>query len=428
MSANSELQARRNAAIPRGVATAYPVFAERAEGSELWDRDGKRFIDFAGGIAVLNTGHRHPKVIAAVKDQLDAFTHTAFQIVPYEPYVALCERLNRIAPISGEKKSLLFSTGAEAVENAIKIARAYTGRTNVIAFTGSFHGRTLMASALTGKVAPYKKKFGPMPSGVWHAPFPVPQFGVSVADSLRAIDYLFRADVDPVNVAAFIIEPVQGEGGFHPAPTELLEGLRKLCDEHGILLIADEVQTGFARTGRMFGIEHSGVEPDLMTVAKSLAGGFPLSGVVGKAEVMDAPDPGGLGGTYAGSPLACAAALAVLDVIEEEKLVERANLLGDRIKGDLQRIAQRNDTVAMSAIRGPGAMVAFDVVKARGGDEPDAEATRRVTAAALAEGLVLLSCGVHANTIRILMPLTISDELLDEGMARLEKALVAANA
>ncbi len=427
MSSNAELQARRVAAVARGVATANPVFAVRAEGSELWDEDGRRYIDFAGGIAVLNTGHRHPKVIAAVKKQLDAFTHTAFQIVPYEPYIEVCERLNQMAPISGPKKSLLFSTGAEAVENAVKIARAYTGRTNVIAFSGSFHGRTLMASALTGKVAPYKKKFGPMPAGVWHAPFPVPQFGISVADSLRAIEYLFRADVDPVNVAAFILEPVQGEGGFHPAPTELLEGLRKLCDQHGILLIADEVQTGFARTGKMFGIEHSGVEPDMITVAKSLAGGFPLSGVVGKAEVMDAPEPGGLGGTYAGSPLACVAALAVLDVIAEEGLVERANVLGERMKADLKRFAQRNDTVAMSSIRGPGAMIAFDVVKARGGEEPDADATKRVTAAALAEGLVLLSCGVHANTIRILMPLTISDEMLAEGMGKLEKALVAAN-
>jgi len=427
MSTNAALQARRNAAIPRGVATAYPVFAERAEGSELWDRDGKRFIDFAGGIAVLNTGHRHPKVIAAVKKQLDAFTHTAFQIVPYEPYIELCERLNEIAPFSGEAKSILFSTGAEAVENAIKIARASTGRTNVIAFSGAFHGRTLLGSALTGKVAPYKKKFGPMPGGIWHVPFPVPQFGVTVADSLRAIDYLFRADVDPVNVAAIIIEPVQGEGGFHPAPTELLEGLRRICDQHGILLIADEVQTGFARTGKMFGIEHSGVEPDIITIAKSLAGGFPLSGVVGRAVVMDAPEPGGLGGTYAGSPLACAAALAVLDVIAEEKLVERADTLGQKIKGELKRIAQRNDTVAMSSIRGPGAMVAFDVVKVRGGEEPDADATRRVTTAALAEGLVLLSCGVHANTIRILMPLTISDAHLDEGLAKLERALIVAN-
>jgi 4-aminobutyrate aminotransferase/(S)-3-amino-2-methylpropionate transaminase len=428
MTSNASLQSRRVAAIPRGVATAYPVFAKRAEGSEIWDVDDKRYVDFGGGIAVLNTGHRHPKVIAAVREQLDAFTHTAFQIVPYEPYIELCEKLNALAPFKGEAKSILFSTGAEAVENAVKIARAATGRTNVIAFTGAFHGRTLMTSALTGKVAPYKKKFGPMPAGIWHVPFPVAQLGTTVADTLKAIEYLFRADVDPVNVAAFIIEPVQGEGGFHPAPTELLEALRKLCDQHGILLIADEVQTGFARTGKMFGIENSGVEPDLLTIAKSLAGGFPLSGVIGRAEIMDAAEPGGLGGTYAGSPIACAAALAVLDVIAEEKLIDRANSLGDRIKGELARFAQRNDTVAMSAIRGPGAMVAFDIVKSRGSEEPDADATKRVTTAALAEGLVLLSCGVNANTIRILMPLTISDEILAEGLGKLEKALVAANA
>ena len=427
MSNNASLQSRRVAAVPRGVSTAYPVFAQHAEGSELWDADGRRFIDFAGGIAVLNTGHRHPKVIAAVREQLDHYTHTAFQIVPYEPYIALCERLNRIAPFKGEAKTILFSTGAEAVENAVKIARAYTGRTNVIAFSGAFHGRTLLGTALTGKVAPYKKKFGPMPGGIWHLPFPVPQHDVSVADSLKALEYLFRADVDPVNVAAIIIEPVQGEGGFHPAPTELLEALRKVCDQHGILLIADEVQTGFARTGKMFGIENSGVEPDLLTIAKSLAGGFPLSGVIGKAAIMDGPEPGGLGGTYAGSPIACAAALAVLDVIAEEKLIDRANTLGATMKSGLARISQRNDTVAMSAIRGPGAMIAFDVVKSRGGEEPDADATKRVTQAALAEGLVLLSCGVHANTIRLLMPLTISDAMLAEGMGKLEKALVAAN-
>lgn len=428
MTSNSSLQSRRVAAIPRGVSTANPVFAKRAEGSELWDVDGNRYIDFGGGIAVLNTGHRHPKVVAAVREQLEAFTHTAFQIVPYEPYVELCERLNALAPFKGPAKSILFSTGAEAVENAVKIARAATGRTNVIAFTGAFHGRTLMTSALTGKVAPYKKKFGPMPAGIWHVPFPMAQDGVTVADTLKAIEYLFRADVDPVNVAAFIIEPVQGEGGFHPAPVELLEALRKLCDQHGILLIADEVQTGFARTGKMFGIENSGVEPDLVTIAKSLAGGFPLSGVIGRAEIMDAPEPGGLGGTYAGSPLACAAALAVLDVIAEEKLIDRANALGDRMKGELTRFAQRNDTVAMSSIRGPGAMIAFDIVKSRGSQEPDADATKRVTQAALAEGLILLSCGVYANTIRLLMPLTISDEILAEGMAKLERALVAANA
>jgi 4-aminobutyrate aminotransferase/(S)-3-amino-2-methylpropionate transaminase len=428
MAENASLQSRRVAAIPRGIGTAFPIFAQRAEGSELWDAEGRRYIDFAGGIAVLNTGHRHPKVIEAVRRQLDAFTHTAFQVVAYEPYIELCEKLNAIAPFSGEAKSILFSTGAEAVENAVKIARAATGRPGVIAFSGAFHGRTTLTMALTGKVAPYKKKFGISPPGIYHAPFPCEDHGVSVADTLRALEVLFRADIDPVNVAAIIIEPVQGEGGFLPAPDELLQALRRICDQHGIVLIADEVQTGFARTGKMFGIENSGVEPDLITIAKSLAGGFPLSGVVGRAAIMDAAEPGGLGGTYAGSPIACAAALAVLDVIAEEKLIERANTIGARIKGALAKSAQRNDTVAIASIRGPGAMVAFDIVKRRGTAEPDADATKKVTTAALSEGLILLSCGVNANTVRILNPLTISDALLDEGLAMLERALIAANA
>lgn len=316
MTDNASLQSRRVAAIPRGVGNAFPVFAERAQNAEVWDVEGKRYVDFAGGIAVLNTGHRHPKVMAAVRDQLDKFTHTCFQVLAYEPYVALAERLNALAPFKGEAKTIFFSTGAEAVENSIKIARAATGRPGVIAFTGAFHGRTMMTMSLTGKVAPYRKKFGPGVPGVYHLPFPAD--GVTVQESLRALEFLFRADIEPGQVAAIIIEPVQGEGGFHPAPVELLEALRKICDDHGIVMIVDEIQTGFARTGKMFGIEVSGVQPDLITVAKSLAGGFPLSGVVGKAAIMDAAEPGGLGGTYAGSPIACAAALAVLDVIEEE--------------------------------------------------------------------------------------------------------------
>ena len=422
---NTDLQNRRTAAVPRGIATAYPRFAARAENAEIWDVDGNRYVDFAGGIAVLNTGHRHPRVIEAVKRQLDAYTHTAFQILPYEPYVEVCERLAAMAPID-DAKAILFSTGAEAVENAVKIARAATGRPGVIAFTGGFHGRTSLTMALTGKVAPYKIKFGISPAGVYHVPFPVPQHGTTVEQSLKALDYLFRADIGPDNVAAIIIEPVQGEGGFHPAPADLLRELRALCDTHGILLIADEVQTGFARTGRMFGIEHSGVRPDLMTVAKSMAGGFPLSGVVGRAGVMDAAEPGGLGGTYAGSPVACAATLAVMDVIADEKLVERATIIGDRIRKRLEAIAVRNDTVPVAAIRGPGAMVAFDIVAEGGGSTPDADATRRTCQAALDAGLVLLSCGVYGNTIRILNPLTISDAILDEGLDKLETALKAA--
>ncbi|HUG63368.1 MAG TPA: 4-aminobutyrate--2-oxoglutarate transaminase [Methylomirabilota bacterium] len=426
MSLNADLLARRTAAIPRGVATAYPVFAAKAENAELWDVEGRRFVDFAGGIAVLNTGHRHPKVIKAVSDQLAAYTHTCFQVTPYEPYVALAERLNARAPFKGPAKTIFLTTGAEAAENAVKIARAATGRSAVIAFAGGFHGRTMMTMALTGKVLPYKKKFGPMPGDVYHVPFPVADHGVTTADSLKALEFLFRADVEPSRVAAIMIEPVQGEGGFYEAPTELLTALRSICDQHGILLIADEVQTGFARTGKLFAMEHSGVEPDLVTMAKSLAGGFPLSGVLGKAEVMDAAEPGGLGGTYAGSPIACVAALAVLDVIEEEGLCARADAMGERIKARLRAIASRNDVVAMTGIRGPGAMIGFDIVKSRGTYEPDADATKRVTTAALDQGLILLSCGVFSNAIRILAPLTADDAVLDEGMDKLEAALIAA--
>ncbi len=423
MPANADLLARRIAAVPRGVATAAPVFAARAENSEIWDEEGRRYIDFAGGIAVLNTGHRHPKVIAAAKAQLDLYTHTAFQVLAYEPYIRLAERLNALAPFAGPAKTIFFTTGAEAAENAVKIARAATGRSAVISFTGGFHGRTMMGMALTGKVAPYKRQFGPMPGEVFHVPFPIAHHGVSVADSLRALEFLFKADVEPERTAAIMLEPVQGEGGFYEAPAELLQALRRLCDTHGMLLIDDEVQSGFARTGKMFAIEHSGVEPDLVAVAKSLAGGFPLAGVIGKAAIMDAADPGGLGGTYAGSPVACAAALAVLDVIEEEGLCERADLIGARMKTRLEAMSRRNDLAPIAAIRGPGAMIGFEVVKDRGGVEPDPEATKRLTAKALDHGLILLSCGVYANTIRLLMPLTISDHLLEEGLDCLEAAL-----
>jgi len=426
MSANADLLRRRQAAVPRGVSVALPVFADRAENAELWDVEGRRFIDFAGGIAVLNTGHRHPKVLAAVQAQLDRFTHTAFQVAPYEPSIALAERLNALAPFKGPAKTVLFTTGAEAVENAVKIARVATGRSGVIAFAGAFHGRTLMTMALTGKVVPYKKHAGPMPPQVYHLPFPVAEHGVSVADTLRALDQLFRADIEPEQVAAIIFEPVQGEGGFYPVPPELAMALREVCDKHGIKLIVDEVQAGFGRTGKLFGVEHLGIEPDLITMAKSLAGGFPLSGVLGRAELMDAVEPGGLGGTYGGNPMACAAALAVLDVIAEEKLLARADAVGARIKARLEQIAARNDVVPMTAIRGPGAMIGFDIVKSRGAYEPDAEAAKRVTSAALEEGLILLSCGVYANAIRILVPLTAPDAVLDEGLDMLERALAKA--
>ena len=425
MSTNADLLARRTSATPRGVSVATQVFIDKAENAEIWDVEGNRFIDFAGGIAVLNTGHRHPKVIKAVKDQLDRFTHACFQVTAYEPYVELAERLNRLAPFSGEAKTIFLTTGAEAVENSIKIARAATGRTAVICFTGAFHGRTLLTMAMTGKVLPYKKSFAPLPAEVYHLPFPIPHYGVTVEDSLKALQFLFKADVEPERTAAIIVEPVQGEGGFHAVPPELMRALRTICDEHGIVLIVDEVQAGFGRTGKMFGVEHTGVEPDLITVAKSLAGGFPLSGVIGRKEIMDAAAPGGLGGTYAGSPIACAAALAVLDVIEEEKLLERANTLGARVTARLESFARRNDIEPIGHIRGLGSMIAFDLVKERGSDEARSEAGA-LTAKALKGGLVLLSCGIYGETISLLYPLTISEAHLDEGLDILESALKTA--
>ncbi len=423
MTANEELLARRNAAVPRGVAVAMSFFAERAENAELWDVEGRRFIDFAGGIAVLNTGHRHPKVMAAVNEQLQRFTHTCYQVVPYEPYVALAEKLNALAPGKEAKKTIFLTTGAEAIENAVKIARAATGRPAVISFAGGFHGRTTMAMALTGKVQPYKAGFGAMPGSVYHAPFPNKMHGISVEQSLAGIQQLFKADVDPALVAAILIEPVQGEGGYYVAPFELLQALRKLCDEHGILLISDEVQTGFARTGKMFAIEHSGVVPDLIATAKSLAGGFPLSAVVGKAEIMDKVNPGGLGGTYAGSPIGCAAGLAVIQAIEEEGLLARSTAVGEKLSGRLVEMARRNRFSCIGEVRHLGGMVAFELVKDRATNTPDPDLTRKLAQTAAANGLILLSCGIYANVIRIMVPLTASDAILDEGLDKLEASL-----
>jgi len=425
MKTNAELIARRENAVPKGIATAAPIYADRAENSTLWDVEGRRFIDFAGGIAVLNTGHCHPKVITAANEQMQRLTHSAFQVAAYEPYVALCERLNALSPINGKAKTILFSTGAEAVENAVKIARAATNRSGIIAFSGGFHGRTMMTMALTGKVVPYKGAFGPMPAEVYHAPFPIARYGIDVHASLNALTHLFRADIAPERVAAIIIEPVQGEGGFHAAPVELMLALRKICDQHGIMLIADEVQTGFGRTGKLFAIEHSEIAPDIVVAAKSLAGGFPLSAVIGRADVMDSVGPGGLGGTYSGSPIACAAALAVLDVIEDEDLLARSVELGVRVKQRLNKFAANSNLRPMDSIRGLGSMVAFDLVTKTGGNTPDAAAAKAVTAKAFANGLILLSCGVSGETIRLLYPLTISDETLNEGLDMLKNALGA---
>jgi 4-aminobutyrate aminotransferase len=422
MSAASALAARHKGAVPRGVATK-DLYVARAENSELWDVNGRRYVDFAAGIAVLNTGHRHPDVMAAVRAQTEAFTHTCFHVAPYESYIGLAERLNGLTPGNFDKKTMLVTTGAEAVENAVKIARAATGRSAIVAFNGSFHGRTMMGMALTGKVVPYKKGFGPLPAEVYHAPYPKTYHGIEVKRALSGVRDLFLSDVDPARVAAFIVEPVQGEGGFYIAPPEFLRGLREICDQHGILLIADEIQTGIARTGRMFAIEYAGVVPDLVTMAKGLGGGFPLAALTGRAEVMDAAGLGGLGGTYAGSPIGVAAAHAVLDVIEREKLCDRAIELGDLFRERLDNLAQRNEFSCIGDVRNLGAMIAVELVKDRHTREPNAALTSALVAKAQEKGLILLSCGVDANIIRILTPLTIPLKQAREGLDILEEAL-----
>jgi len=421
MSTNADLLARRDRAVARGVANMHNIYAERAENAEVWDVEGKRYIDFAGGIGVLNTGHRHPKVMAAVQEQIARYTHTCFQVLPYEPYVELAERLNQLAPGGGPNKTLFLTTGAEAVENAVKIARAYTGRSALIAFNGGYHGRTMMTLGLTGKVLPYKAGFGPFPAEIFHVPFPTKVHGVTAEQSLAALQNIFKFDVEPERVAAIIIEPVQGEGGFYVAPFDFLKKLRGLCDEHGILLISDEVQAGAGRTGKFFAIEHSGVVPDLITLAKSIAGGIPIAAVVGRADVMDSVGPGGLGGTYAGSPLGCAAALAVLDVFEEEGILERSLQVGEHLQKRLQAMADRMDCIG--DVRGLGAMVAMELFK--GGEQrlPDPDLAKQLVAAAAQRGLILLSCGIFGNTIRVLVPLTASDELVDEGLDIIESCL-----
>ena len=414
---------RRMTAVPRGVGNAFPLFPQRAENSEIWDVEGKRYIDFASGIAVLNVGHSHPKVDAAVAAQMESYQHLAFQVTPYEPYISLAERLNKLAPGRGKKKTILFSTGAEAVENAVKIARAHTGRSGVITFTGGFHGRTLLTMAMTGKVVPYKVGFGPMPGEVYHALYPIEYHGIKEDAALRSLESIFKSDIEPSRVAAIVIEPVLGEGGFYPAPASFLQRLRALCDEHGIVFVADEIQAGFARTGKMFSIEHSGVVPDLMTVAKSLGAGLPLSGVIGKAKIMDAPVPGGLGGTYGGNPVACAAAHAVLDIIEEEKLLERSVAIGRLLNHRFKALAKKPAGKAIGDIHGLGAMTAIELVKDRKLRVPDPELAKAVSQQAFDNGLILLSCGLYGNALRVLAPLTISDQTLNEGLDILENAL-----
>ncbi|HEY6086324.1 MAG TPA: 4-aminobutyrate--2-oxoglutarate transaminase [Burkholderiaceae bacterium] len=413
-SRNEQLMARKAAATPRGVGVMGSFFAERAQGAELWDVEGQRYIDFAGGIAVMNVGHGHPKVLAAIEAQLKRFTHTCYQVVPYEGYIALAEKLNQLTPGTHAKKTAFFSTGAEAIENAVKIARAHTKRGGVIAFGGAFHGRSMFAVALTGKVQPYKAGFGPFPPEIYHAPFPAE--GADLDETKKAVQHLFKADIEPSRVAAIVFEPVQGEGGFNVILPEAVQWLRALCDEHGIVLIADEIQTGFGRTGKLFAMEHFGVVPDLMTIAKSLAAGVPLSALTGRAEIMDAPAPGGLGGTYAGNPLAIAAAHAVIDVMTEEQLPARGARLGDQLKALLTGL--RPQVPQITDVRGLGAMVAVEFT--------DAEMAKRVQAEALKRRLILLTCGVDANVVRFLFPLSTSPDVFDEALGLLREALLAA--
>jgi 4-aminobutyrate aminotransferase/(S)-3-amino-2-methylpropionate transaminase len=426
MTTNEELQQRKNEVIARGFGNVVPVFTDHANNAEIWDVEGRRYIDFAGGIAVTGCGHSNPVITAAVKEQLDRFIHACAMVTPYDSMIRLAEELTEISPGTGDKKVTFVTTGAEAVENSIKIARAATGRRGVIAFQGGFHGRTIFALGLTGKNHPYKTLFGPFPNEIYHAPFPIPYHGVTVESSLAAIEALFASDIAAHDVAAMIVEPVLGEGGYYPAPREFLQALRRICDEHGIVFIDDEIQTGFARTGKMFGIEHAGVEPDLMTLAKGLAGGFPLAAVVGKAEIMDAPHPGGLGGTYAASPLGCVAGLAVLDVISKNALVRRAQQIGMLFNRRLSEL-QREHPLCIGEIRAErGAMVAVELVKDNNADQPNPELARTLVAAAARRGLLILPCGVRGNVIRFMPALTITDDLISEGLDILGACLVEA--
>lgn len=418
---NQQLHERRSKVIAQGMGALYPLYVEKAENAHVWDVDGNKYIDFAAGIAVTNTGHSHPRITEAVKAQIENFSHTCAMVTPYESFVELAEKLTELAPGDTEKKAIFLTTGAEAVENAVKVARAHTGRSGVIAFKGGFHGRTNMTMGLTGKVAPYKAGFGPFPNEIFHAPYPNAFHGISTQDSLQALEDLFACDIEPSRVAAIIFEPVQGEGGFYQAPQDFAEAVRALCDKHGILLIADEIQTGFARTGKMFATEHIGIEPDMMTMAKGIAGGFPISAVVGKAHVMDSALSGGLGGTYAGSPLGCIAGLEVLKIIEEEQLCAKAQGIGEVVNARMT--ALQKQVPAIGEIRTIGAMMAIEFTDPQT-QQPLQDVTRAVIAKAQENGLILLSCGVKANVIRLLPPLTIESEVLAEGLDKLEAIIL----
>ena len=414
---------RERRAIAHPLIVHLPIFAERAENATITDADGNVFVDFAGGVGVVNAGHAHPRIVEAVVLQASRFLHTDFTVVPYEPAVALAERLCALAPISGETRAAFFNAGTEAVENAVKLARLHTRRPGVIAFEGAFHGRTLLSMTMTSKFHPYKTGMGPYAPEVYRAPYPNAYRGPDPATALAQLERMLETHVPPEHVAAIVIEPQLGEGGFIPAPREYLEGLRALCDVHGIVLVADEVQTGFGRTGRMFAMEHSGVEPDLMIVAKSIAAGLPLSGVIGRAEIMDGAHAGAIGGTYIGNPVAQVAALAVLDVFEEESLLERACLVGDTIRARM--LAWQERWAQIGDVRGLGAMLAIELVEDPLSKGPAPELARAVIDAALERGLILLKAGLHGNCIRVLCPLTIEEPVLDEALDAWEAALEA---
>lgn len=420
---NTALLNAREQSVPRGVVTAHSLVIERAKGSEVWDVEGNRYLDFVGGIGVLNVGHNHPAVVNAVTRQLGLVSHACFQVVAYPGYIELAQRLNQLIGGDEAYKSVFFTSGAEAVENAVKIARAHTQRPGIIAFEGAFHGRTLLGVTLTGMSAPYKQNFGPFPGDIYRLPFPNPLHGISEVDCLKALEQLFAVQILPERVAAIIIEPVQGDGGFLPAGPAFMQALRRITEQHGILLICDEVQTGFGRTGKMFAFEHLGIKPDLVTVAKSLGGGLPISGVVGKAAIMDAPAPGGLGGTYGGNALACAAALAVLDLLENDNLLARSNQLGEQLNARLRQLAEKY--ACISDVRGVGFMQAVEIHDFETG-RPDAALTQKILDFACQEGLLLIKCGLHRNTIRFLAPLVTTDSQLEEALHIFDIALARA--
>ncbi|WP_299315151.1 4-aminobutyrate--2-oxoglutarate transaminase [uncultured Halomonas sp.] len=418
---NAELNELKKRYVANGAASPATQFADRAENALIWDADGNRIIDFAGGIGVLNIGHRHPKVVEAVKAQLDRVMHTCQTVMPYEGYVKVAEKLSQITPVRGHAKVMLANSGAEALENAVKIARAATGKSNVICFDGGYHGRTFMTMAMNGKVAPYATDFGPMPGNVFRAPYPVPYHGVSEDEALRGLRMALKTDANPRDTAAIVLEPVLGEGGFYPAPASFLKAVREICDEHGMLMIVDEVQSGFGRTGKMFAIEHSGVEPDLITMAKSMAAGMPISAVVGTDTHMDASGGNSLGGTYTGSPVSCAAVLAVLEVFEEENILAKSQALGEKLGKRFEKWQKAFDCVDNG--RHLGAMAAIDLVSDKANHTPDADLAAALCKRAREKGLVLLSCGLWGNTIRFLMPVTIEDEVLEEGLDIVEASL-----